>query len=112
MALRPIQVPPNKPRAILWRIQAAHDRTLPSPSLGFRAERSLQYTYILTLPLITIYSVGNAVIKYQEGFVFDSQGGGERTPLLLALELLIEASQCLQSRTPNGRRLTKGQSFR
>ena len=45
---------------------------------GFQTERSSQYTYILTLPLITTYSVGNAVIKYREGFVFDTQFGGER----------------------------------
>lgn len=45
---------------------------------GIQTERSSQYTYILTLPLITTYSVGNAVIKYREGFVFDTQFGGER----------------------------------
>ena len=93
MALRPIQVPANEPPTILWRIQAPHGRTLPSPSPGLRTEHSLQYTYIMSLPLITVYSVGNAVIKYQEGFVFDSQAGGERALLLLVLEPLIEASQ-------------------
>ena len=78
MALRQIQMPPNQQRAILWHIQAGHDRTLHSHSPGFRTKRSLQYTYILTLPLVTIYSVGNAVIKYQEGFVVNSEGGGKR----------------------------------
>ena len=53
--------------------------TVRSPLLVTRArtERPLKYTYILSLPLITIYSVGNAVIKYQEGFVFDPRVGGE-----------------------------------
>ena len=46
----------------------------------FQTERSPQYTYILTLPLITIYSLGNAVIKYQEGFVTDGHSGGSRIP--------------------------------
>lgn len=35
----------------------------------------MTYTYLLTLPLITIYSVANAVIKYQEGFVYSPQHG-------------------------------------
>jgi len=52
-----------------------------SPAFGFRAEQSPQYTYILSLPLITIYSVGNAVIKYQEGFVYDAEFGGERVQI-------------------------------
>ena len=87
MALRPVQVSPYEQRTTLGHIQAPHDRTLPSPSPRSRAEHSLQYTYILSLPLITIYSVGNAVIKYQEGFVFDSEAGGEGAPLLLVLLL-------------------------
>lgn len=49
---------------------------LPTP--GLRTKQSPQYTYLLTLPLLTTYSVGNAVIKYKEGFVFSSQYGGER----------------------------------
>lgn len=38
-------------------------------------KRLMTYTYVLTLPMITIYSVGNAVIKYQEGFVSTADFG-------------------------------------
>ncbi|KAF9783978.1 hypothetical protein BJ322DRAFT_1067878 [Thelephora terrestris] len=38
-------------------------------------KRVMTYTYLITLPLITTYSVGNAVIRYKEGFVFSSQYG-------------------------------------
>ena len=45
---------------------------------GICAEQSQQYTYVMSLPLITIYSVGNAVIKYDEGFILHPQLGGKR----------------------------------
>lgn len=35
--------------------------------------------------------MGNAVIKYQEGFVVDAQGGGEGPILPFALKSPIEA---------------------
>ncbi|KAF9649491.1 hypothetical protein BDM02DRAFT_3083778, partial [Thelephora ganbajun] len=38
-------------------------------------KRLMTYTYLLTLPTITVYSVGNAVIKYQEGFIFHPHFG-------------------------------------
>jgi len=48
------------------------------PASGLQTERSPQYTYVLSLPMITIYSVGNAVIKYREGFIFEAGVGGEK----------------------------------
>jgi len=54
-------------------------RALPK-TFEFQTEQPPQYTYILTLPLITIYSLGNAVIKYQEGFVINGHSGGRRVP--------------------------------
>ena len=48
------------------------------PPPGSQTQQPIQYTYILTLPLITVYSVGNAAIKYQEGFVINKHHGGRR----------------------------------
>ena len=84
VALRPIQVPPNQQRAVRWCIQAGDDRMLLPFSLRILGtDQSLQYTYLLTLPLITTYSVGNAVIKYKEGFVFSPQYGCKKAPSCL-----------------------------
>lgn len=38
-------------------------------------KRVMTYTFLLTPPLVTIYSVGSAVIKYDEGFVLSPQHG-------------------------------------
>ena len=35
-----------------------------------RFDRLAQYTYILSLPTLATYAIGNAVIKYEEGFIF------------------------------------------
>jgi len=38
-------------------------------------KRVMTYTYLLAQPMIATYSVGNAVIKYKEGFIFSSKHG-------------------------------------
>jgi len=35
----------------------------------------MTYTYILTLPLVLVYGLGNSIIKYQEGFVLHPELG-------------------------------------
>ena len=42
------------------------------PSMTFPS----QFSYLLAMPLMLIYTVGNTVIKYQEGFVTLSDGAG------------------------------------
>lgn len=37
----------------------------------------MQYSYLLSVPLIMTYAIGFAVIKYSEGFVFIPGHGGK-----------------------------------
>ena len=56
--------------ALLGSIQANHDR---EPIFVVRRNKRLtingQYTYLITIPLIMVYSFGFAYIKYAEGFI-------------------------------------------
>jgi hypothetical protein len=44
-------------------------------------EKGVQYSYLLSPPLIATYALGFAVIKYRQGFI-EYEGGGERRVLL------------------------------
>ena len=55
-----------------------------------------QYTYILSLPTLATFAIGNAVIKYEEGFIFYPGNGskyhachGLRTGQLIVFALSV-----------------------
>ena len=50
-------------------LQALHD-CAPSPRLSLICtSRALQYSYLINIPLLIVFSVGFVVIKYQDGYV-------------------------------------------
>jgi len=67
--------------------QTVHDG---APQIDFShhpfPDRAAQYTYILSLPTLATYAIGNAVIKYQEGFVTIAGFGSEFRVIPLDLE--------------------------
>ena len=42
---------------------------MPGSSLPVGTYRTLQYTYLITIPLLMIYSIGMTVISYKMGYI-------------------------------------------
>lgn len=58
-------------------VQASHDGALNVQS-RFKLELiASQYSYMLSMPLLFVFSLGFTIIKYQEGLVFVEGLGGE-----------------------------------
>lgn len=59
----------------LWHYDRFHCLRMNQGPYPGAFKRVMTYTFLLTPPLMTVYSVGSAVIKYNEGFIPDPQYG-------------------------------------
>ena len=57
-------------------LQAFHDSTSEPRLSRKNPSQVIQYTYLLTLPLIMVYAMGFTVIKYQMGWTYIPNYGG------------------------------------
>lgn len=66
--------------------QTIHDGELSIDSLhhALKSDPVVKYTYILSLPTLATFAIGNAAIKYKEGFIY-LPGYGSRCHFILGL---------------------------
>jgi hypothetical protein len=57
-------------------IQARHDRTLARFLVRPFADFSAQFSYLIVVPILMTYTLGFAVIKYEESYITLPSGAG------------------------------------
>lgn len=58
----------------------------------------LQYSYLVTIPMIFTFAIGNTIIKYREGFILHPTLGSQ-SPYIAASPTVSEPYPCLRSHT-------------
>ena len=88
--------------SLLWGLQTCYDSERKCISFSVEANGTAQYTYLLSIPLIMIYSFGFTYIKYAEGFLYI--GGDSKSLNAHSSNQISDFVQLLSSRTTSGKR--------
>ena len=67
----------DNPRSGVFKRFMTVSSQLILPITPLKFDRTAQYTYILSLPTLATFAIGNAAIKYKEGFIYFPGQGSE-----------------------------------